>query len=257
MSLKGKNRGLQYGADGHRSGEASSARRTWNGHKALRNPAWKIRAAGYGADAGQAFCAAVLEEKLQGDIAYFRVPAFDAGMTKQIREKLAEFERQGAKKLILDLRDCPTGEDQEGISTAQLFVPSGTITTLKGQTVTPVTSSADASKVAWSQPVSVLVGIGTAGPAEIVASAIADNHRGDTVGDRTYGAASMQKLIEMDDGAALILTVANYFTPEDKEIPANGVTANSEVHPAPDDSTAANDQNQPVLGNRFSGRPSR
>ncbi len=188
----------------------------------------------------------VQEDKLQGDIAYLRVPQFSVGMTKQIREKLTQFQRQGLQKLILDLRDCPSGEDAEGVSTAQLFVPSGTITTLKGQTISPVVSSGDPSKVAWTDPVTVLIGVGTAGPAEIVAGAISGNHRGETVGDRTYGTASMQKLIQMDDGSALILTVANYYTPENKEIPANGVAATAEVHPSIDEAIAANDESQPV-----------
>ena len=188
----------------------------------------------------------VLEDKLQGDIAYLRVPQFSAGMTKQIREKLGQFQRQGVKKLILDLRECPAGEDSEGVATAQLFVPSGTITTLKGQTISPVVSSAEASKVVWVDPVTVLIGVGTAGPAEIVAGAISGNKRGETVGDRTYGTASMQKLIEMDDGSALILTVANYYTPDNKEIPANGVAATSEVRPSIDEVIAANDGSQPV-----------
>ena len=54
---------------------------------------------------------------------------------------------------------------------------------------------------------------GTAGAAEILAGAIADNHRGETVGIRTYGTASQQKLIQLEDGSALILTLANYYTP--------------------------------------------
>lgn len=177
----------------------------------------------------------LVDTKLEGDVAYLRVPAFDAGMSKQIHDKLAEFNQQGAHKLILDLRDCASGDMQEGIATAQLFVPSGTITTLKGQTITTETASADAPKVAWSQPVSVLIGNSTAGPAEIVASAIADNHRGDTIGDRTYGTASMQKLIPLDDGAALILTVANYYTPAGKEISVDGVVPSVPVKSAPDD----------------------
>jgi carboxyl-terminal processing protease len=188
----------------------------------------------------------LVEDKLQGDIAYLRVPTFDAGMSKQIREKLVQFQHQGIKKLILDLRDSASGDYQEGIATAQLFVSSGTVTTLKGQTVNPIVSTAESSKVVWTDPVSVLIGVGTAGPAEIVAGAISGNHRGDTVGDRTYGTASMQKLIEMDDGSAMILTVANYYTPDNKEIPANGVAATAEVHPSIDEVIAANDQNQPV-----------
>jgi carboxyl-terminal processing protease len=183
----------------------------------------------------------VVTDKLQGEVAYVRVPEFSAGVTEQVREKLVDFQHQGAHKLILDLRDCASGVDKEGISTAQLFLSSGTIATLKGQTVTPVVSAADPSKVAWTQPVTVLIGMGTAGPAEIVAAAIADNHRGETVGDRTYGTASEQKLIQLDDGAGLILTVANYYTPAGKEIPVDGVTPTATVRPAPDDVAALND----------------
>jgi carboxyl-terminal processing protease len=106
---------------------------------------------------------------------------------------------------------------------------------LKGQTITTVVSSADPAKVVWTQPVAVLIGNGTAGPAEIVASAIADNKRGQTIGDRTYGTASQQKLIGMDDGSALILTVANYFTPANKNIPTDGVTPTVEIRPSVED----------------------
>jgi carboxyl-terminal processing protease len=188
----------------------------------------------------------VAEDKLSGDIAYLRVPLFNAGMSKQIREKLVQFQHNGAKKLILDLRDCSIGDDQEGIQTAQFFLSSGTIATLKGQTVTPVVSSADPSKVIWTQPVTVLIGNGTAGPAEILAAAIADNKRGDTVGERTYGTASQQKLIEMDDGAALILTIADYYTPGNKNIPTEGVGPTVEVHPSIDDLIAQADLSQPA-----------
>jgi carboxyl-terminal processing protease len=185
----------------------------------------------------------LVEDKLQGDIAYLRVPEFEAGASKQIRDDLVQFNKQGAHKLILDLRDCAIGDDAEGIATAQLFLSSGTITTLKGQTVTSMVSSADASKVVWTQPVTVLIGNSTAGPAEILAGAIGDNKRGDTIGDRTYGSASVQKLIPLDDGSALILTTANYYTPGNKEIPVDGVTPLDPVLPGPSD--VADDANYP------------
>jgi carboxyl-terminal processing protease len=183
------------------------------------------------------------EDKLQGDIAYLRVPAFQAGMTKQLREKLVDLDHQGVHKLMLDLRGCAVGDVAEGISAAQLFLSSGTITTLKGQTVTSVPSTADPSKTVWTHPVTVLIGDGTAGAAEVLAAAIADNKRGETVGDRTYGTASMQKLITLEDGSALILTVANYYTPAGKEIPADGVTPTIEARPTLDDLAALNQKN--------------
>jgi carboxyl-terminal processing protease len=174
----------------------------------------------------------VVTSTLPGGVAYIRVTTFSDGMTQQIRDILEQFKKNGATKLILDLRNCALGNDQEGVDTAQLFISSGTIATLKGQTVAAQTFSADPAKVVWTAPVAVLIGNGTAGPAEIVAGAIAENHRGDTVGDRTYGTASEQKLIHLDDGSALILTVADYYTPKDKNIPAEGVAAVDVVRPA-------------------------
>ena len=189
----------------------------------------------------------MVEDKLAGDIAYLRVPEFTAGMSGEIRSALQQFGREGEHKLILDLRGCSLGSIQEGISTAQLFLNSGTIVTLKGQTLTTAVSSADPSKVIWTEPVTVLIGNETAGPAEILAAAIADNHRGETLGDRTYGTASLQKLIPLDDGAALILTVGNYFTPGGKEIPVDGVTPTVAVAPPPTDSVAQMDQTPPPV----------
>ena len=186
-----------------------------------------------------------VEDRLEGDVAYLRVPALDAGAAKQVRDELLKFQHEGARKLILDLRDCSLGDDAEGIAVAQLFVSSGTITTLKGQSVATVASPADPSKAVWRLPVSVLIGNETAGPAEIVAGAIADNHRGETVGDRTYGVASEQKLIQLEDGSALILTVANYYTPLGKEIPVDGVAPTREVRPAPDDLAILKDEYPP------------
>ena len=181
----------------------------------------------------------LVQSILPGNVAYLGVPEFEAGVTKEIHDALMQFSHQGAQKLVLDLRGSSLGDDSEGISSAQLFVPSGTITTLKGQTVSPVVSSADSSKVVWSGPVEVLIGNATTGPAEIVAAAIHDNHRGETIGDRTFGTASMQKTIQMDDGSALILTVANYYTPAGKEIPSEGVPASVEVSPGTDELTGA------------------
>lgn len=186
----------------------------------------------------------VLQEEMQKDIAYMRVPAFEPGTAKQIRDKLAEFQRQGAKKLILDLRDCASGSTSEGVDAAKLFLPSGTIATLRGQTVATQTFSADALKVSWKEPMTVLISGGTAGPAEILAAAIADNHRGDTVGETTFGTASQQKIITLDDGAALILTVANYFTPNGKSIPKEGVEPTVPVNPQAVDDVAQLNQNQ-------------
>ncbi|MGH9775162.1 MAG: S41 family peptidase [Candidatus Acidiferrales bacterium] len=177
----------------------------------------------------------LLDAHLEADIGYLKVPAFGIGMTKQIRDALAQFQHAGVRSLVLDLRNCSSGEMAEAVSTAQLFLTSGTIASERGQTVSTETFSADPSKVVWRQPVDVLISGGTAGPAEIVAAAIGENHRGDTIGESaTFGEASAQRVIPLDDGAAIILTVANYFTPAGKPIPPDGVTPSIEVHSTSD-----------------------
>ena len=165
----------------------------------------------------------ILEDRINGDIEYLRLSTLDSEAVEHLREKLTQLDGKGAHKLILDLRDCALGEPADGVAASQLFLSSGNITSLKGQTVAEQKFSADGSKVAWKEPVTVMISGGTAGPAEILAGAIADNHRGETIGDRTFGTASSQKLIQLDDGAALILTVADYYTPAGKSIPAEGV----------------------------------
>lgn len=181
--------------------------------------------------------ARLLEGHFEADVAYLRVPSFVPGMAKQIRDKLVQMDREGAHKLIFDLRDCALGDVEEGVATAQLFLPAGIITTLKGQTVEAKTFSADPAKVVWKMPLAVLISSGTAGPSEVFAAAIADNHRGETLGDRTFGTASFQKVIQLDDGAALILTAANYYTPAGKSIPAEGVNP-SVTSPSSEDQLA-------------------
>jgi carboxyl-terminal processing protease len=133
------------------------------------------------------------------------------------------------------LRECGRGPVTEAVAVARLFVSSGTIATLRGQTVSAQTMSAEPSKVVWKGPMSVLIDGTTSGAPEVVASAVVANHRGDVVGERTFGLASEQKLITLDDGSALILTVANYFNPAGKPILEDGVEPNEVVRAAAND----------------------
>lgn len=169
------------------------------------------------------------------DVAYLKIPAFGPGTTNELREKLQQIDKQGMHKLVLDLRDCATGQVSEAVSAAQLFVPSGTISVLSGQTVSRKEFDAAADKVVWRSPVEVLISDSTSGAAEVLAAAIGDNHRADLVGERTFGSASEQKLIPLEDGAAIILTTAYYYTPSGKAIIVDGVLPTVQVVLAPPD----------------------
>jgi carboxyl-terminal processing protease len=187
--------------------------------------------------------AKIIAQKSDPDILTLRLPSLDAGRAEEIRARLADADRQGVHKLILDLRECGRGPVSEAISVARLLVPSGTIATLRGQTVSPQIFSADASKVVWKNPIAVLIDGTTSGAAEVLASAIVASHRGDVIGERTFGLASEQKLITLDDGSALFLTVANYYNAGSKPILEDGVTPSEVVRAAAEDDSDVGDDN--------------
>ena len=162
-------------------------------------------------------------QRIDNETIAIRFPTLDAGRADEVRAKLQEFSKQGVTKVILDLRECGRGSIPEALSIARLLVPSGNLTSLRGQTVPEQVFAADASKVIWKGPVSILMDGTTTGPAEILAASIANTKRGDLVGDRTFGLASEQKLITLDDGSAIILTVANYYNADGKAILEEGV----------------------------------
>jgi carboxyl-terminal processing protease len=199
-------------------------------------------------------------QKVDNDTLAFRFPTLDAGRAEEVRTHLLEAQKQGVSRVILDVRDCGRGLDSEAIAIARLFVPSGTLVTLKGQTIPEQDFPADPGKLVWKGPVSVLTGITSAGPAEVLAAAFANTKRGDIVGERTFGLASEQKLIPLEDGAALILTVANYYNADGKTILDEGVapteivraaaSASDDSDEGDDSSAATGPQKEPPPGPR-------
>jgi carboxyl-terminal processing protease len=181
-------------------------------------------------------------QKTDPDILVLRLNSLDAGRAEEVRNKLVDADKQGVHKVILDLRECGRGPVSEAVTIARLFIPSGTIATLRGLTVSTQVFSAEPGKVVWRNPVSVLIDGSTSGAAEILAAAIVGNHRGDVVGERTFGLASEQKLITLDDGSALFLTVANYYKGNGKAILEEGVEPTEVVRVvAADDSDGTDD----------------
>ena len=189
------------------------------------------------------------DKVMQDGIGYIKVDDFPKGRSQEIANKLKALQKEGAKKIILDLRNSGDGEESEGIATANLFLNHGTITYLQGQKYPKQTFNADPQKAILANiPLVLLVNRGTAGPAEIVAAAIMENARGDVLGDKTFGSGSIQKVIDMPDGSALILSVAKYYSPSGKALQDTAVTPNILVADNSDDFIAPdeddNAQNQ-------------
>jgi carboxyl-terminal processing protease len=148
------------------------------------------------------------------------------GRAKDIAQKITDLEKQGAKRLILDLRYCSPGSIDEGIAVANLFMDKGLITYSVGQKAARQDHAAVASKAITNLPLVVLVNRGTAGAAEVAAGALLDSKRAQLVGEPTYGDAAIRKAITMDDGSAVILSVAKYYSPSGKAIQDAHVTPN-------------------------------
>jgi carboxyl-terminal processing protease len=192
----------------------------------------------------------LIAQRIDNDTLALRFPSLDQGRAEEVRTKLLEAQKQGVSRIILDVRDCGRGPVSEGIAVAKLFIPSGTLAKLKGQTVPEQVFEADSSKVVWKGPVAILMDGTSTGAAEVLAGAFANTHRGDLVGDRTFGLASEQKMIAMDDGSALILTVANYYNASGKSIIEEGVAPTEVVHAGinPNDESDDGEEAAPASG---------
>jgi carboxyl-terminal processing protease len=138
-------------------------------------------------------------------------------------------------KVLLDLRDDAEGDPAEALRLANFFLKSGTLATLEGQKFPKQTFTADPALCVTDSPLAVLINRGTAGPAELTAAAIEDAKRGDVIGERTFGEGSVQKTIDLPDGAALMLTVAKYESPSGKKIQDEAVTPTVVVEAATED----------------------
>ncbi len=161
----------------------------------------------------------------QGDaIGFISTVTVDAARVRDIAQKVEDLDRQGAKRFILDLRHCATGSPEDGVALANLFMDKGLIGYSVGQKSARQDFQAVASKQVTKKPLVVLTNRATSGGAEVAAAALLESKRAEVVGERTYGDAAIRKAVSLDDGSAVILSVAKYYGPDGKSIQDNAVT---------------------------------
>jgi len=182
---------------------------------------------------------AVTAKMLPDQVGLIQVESLEGNRLQDVASKIEELQKQGAKDLVLDLRHCATGGPEQGEQLANLFLDKGLITYSEGQKVERHDVTALAANDRSHLPLVVIVNRGTADGAEIAAAALMDDKRAEVVGERTYGDAAIRKAITMDDGSAVILSVAKYYSPSGKAIQDTGVTPSVPVQetepPAVDD----------------------
>ena len=171
-----------------------------------------------------------VKSRQQGDgIGYVRVASFGRRVTEQLRSQIATLTKGGATRVIVDVRNTATGDLAEGIAAARLFVPSGTIAVRESRSGGQVKIAAAKGDGAVTVPVTVLVDIGTSGPAEVFAAALAGNKRAELIGEHTVGRTGVQELVKLPDGSALWITSTRYLTPAGEQLQAKGLEPNVPV----------------------------
>ncbi len=173
----------------------------------------------------------VESKMLDGGVGYIDMGVVDKERIEQVAAAAKKLTSQGAEKIILDLRENAIGEPADGFILADLFVKIGDMGSLKGQRFPEKTFRATKDATVTDLELAVLVDRPTCRAAEVAAAAILSAGRGVVVGERTYGLASQQEMISLDEGAALILSVAKYYPAEGDAIHINGVEPNVPVGP--------------------------
>lgn len=144
---------------------------------------------------------------------YLRVPEFGRATAEQVKREAAALQKAGATRLIIDVRGNAFGDVEAGLDTARLFVSTGTLAYRQARDQEKEPIAAGTGDGAVTLPVTVLTDNGTAGAAEIFASALQGNKRAQVVGERTRGRAARQKLVKLPDGSGLLLTHLFYLAP--------------------------------------------
>jgi carboxyl-terminal processing protease len=174
-------------------------------------------------------------------IGYVRINEFGDKTGDELEAALQKLKSQGMKALVLDLRFNPGGLLDEAVNVCGKFLPrKQLVVTTEGRdpsenSVRRADGSGDELK---GEPIVVLVNLGSASAAEIVTGCLQDLHRAFIIGEKTFGKGSVQSIFPLDDGSALKLTVAKYYTPSHKVIHEHGITPDSIV-PMSDEAQAA------------------
>ncbi|MEA2197258.1 MAG: carboxyl-terminal processing protease [Solirubrobacteraceae bacterium] len=165
-------------------------------------------------------------------LGYVQLTTFDQQSAgNQVRTDVHQLLGQGARGIILDLRENGGGLINEAIKTASIFIPSGTITTIAGRNTARQVFTATGHAISTKIPVVVLVDGQTASASEIVAAALQDDHRAKIVGTHTFGKGVFQDSFGLPGGGVLEIVAGYYYTPSGRNLGGGGVKQGAGVKP--------------------------
>ena len=174
-------------------------------------------------------------QMLDEGVGYVNISSFDENTDRYFDEVMDRLEAEGAKGIVLDLRNNPGGLLDTVLNIADRLLPEGPVLITKSKDGKEIVESSDAKMD--DIPMVVLVNEGSASASEILAGAIQDYERAPVIGVTSFGKGIVQRIIPLEDGSGFKLTVSEYFTPDERKIHEIGVIPDIEVVFEPEDPT--------------------
>jgi carboxyl-terminal processing protease len=165
----------------------------------------------------------VYSKMLDNGIGYARLTVFGATTSSELTAALEKLQAQGAKAIVLDLRNNGGGYLNSAIEVSSKFIPSGPIVSVESRGGSNTQYDAEDTAIP-AKPLAVLVNGYTASASEITSGAIQDSGVGELIGERTYGKGVVQSIHPLPDGSAVKITSARYLTPAGRDINLKGIT---------------------------------
>ncbi|HSF18310.1 MAG TPA: S41 family peptidase [Vicinamibacteria bacterium] len=191
-------------------------------------------------------------ELLEDGTGYIKITSFRSGVEIDTKRGIELLKKQGARAIVLDVRNSFGRLAEDGARVAELFIDGGLAARLQSRKGETSDLQLDRGSVAFSGPVALLINRGSSGSAEILASAFRTAKRGEILGVPTSGRVGVQKAISLGDGSGLVLSVAQYWTPDGKALLGEGLEPTIEVagseEPESEDEDPVLDKALEVLG---------
>jgi len=191
----------------------------------------------------------VSSEMKADNIGYIKIRRFGEDTGSEVRQAGQTLRSQGAKALVVDVRDNPGGYLQTAVDVASEFYSSGMVVEERSKNAKPKVDNARPGGTLTDIPVVVLINGGSASASEILAGALNDNDRATLVGEKTYGKGSVQEVVCLNNlfltskcnGPSLKVTIANWYTPAGVNISKEGIKPEIEVKLTDDDANNGRD----------------
>lgn len=158
-------------------------------------------------------------------VLYIQVPVFQQETALEIKYAIQDVAHLNVQAILLDLRNNPGGMLSSAVETSELFLNSGLIVTTKSRAEGNQSFRALAKNV-FEQKLGIIINDKSASAAEVFTAAMQQNQRAYVMGEKSYGKGVVQKILPLDNGDAISLTVAHYYTPDNQQLDGKGIEPN-------------------------------